>query len=134
MVRHPIWSTWARYYAPINESVLTTFANEILQYKFNNSQFEIDDAWETCYGSTIFDTTKFPNIKQLTDSLKRQGFRVTLWIHPFINKDCTTAYNDALSNGYLVLDQNGDPSTQWWNSGQGEAAYIDVSMIQYGRR
>ncbi|XP_037041892.1 myogenesis-regulating glycosidase-like [Bradysia coprophila] len=127
MVRHPIWSTWARYYAPINESVLTTFANEILQYKFNNSQFEIDDAWEICYGATAFDTTKFPNIKELTDSLKLQGFRVTLWIHPFINKDCSPYFEDALINGYLVLDQNGNASTQWWNSQRGEAGYIDFT-------
>lgn len=130
MVRHPVWSTWARYYAPINESVLNTFANEILQYNFNNSQFEIDDAWEICYGATEFDTTKFPNIKQLTDWLKSKGFRVTLWIHPFINKACEPYYSQALQNGYLVLDHNSNASTQWWNSGQGEAAYIDVSMTQ----
>lgn len=126
MVRHPVWSTWARYYAPINESVLNTFANEILRYNFNNSQFEIDDAWEVCYGATEFDTTKFPNIKQLTDWLKSKGFRVTLWIHPFINKVCEPYYTEALQKGYLVLDQNNNASTQWWNSGRGEAAYIDV--------
>lgn len=131
MVRHPVWSTWARYYAPINESVLNTFANEILQYNFNNSQFEIDDAWEICYGATEFDTNKFPNIKQLTDWLKSKGFRVTLWIHPFINKDCAPYYAEALQNGHLVLDQNGNASTQWWNSQRGEAAYIDVSTQLY---
>lgn len=128
MVRHPIWSTWARYYAPINDSVLHTFADEILRYNFNNSQFEIDDAWEICYGATEFDTQKFPNIKTTTDSLKSKGFRVTLWIHPFINKACEPYYTNALNNGYLVLDQNSNASTQWWNSDHGEAAYIDVSL------
>ncbi|KAJ6650074.1 Myogenesis-regulating glycosidase [Pseudolycoriella hygida] len=127
MVRHPIWSTWARYYAPINEAILETFANEILLHKFNNSQFEIDDAWEECYGATKFDTSKFRDIKNLTDWLKSKGFRVTLWIHPFINKVCEPYYSEALQEGFLVLDQNNNPLTQWWNSNKSEAAYIDFT-------
>lgn len=126
MVRHPIWSTWARFYKPINESILHLVADEILQYNFNNSQLEIDDFWEICYGSLEFDTNKFPNIKALTDSLKNKGFRVTLWVHPFINKVCEPYYTNALNSGHLVLDQNNNASTQWWNSGLGESSYIDV--------
>lgn len=30
-------------------------------------------------------------------------------------------------NRYLVLDQNGDPKTEWWNSDRGKAAYIDFT-------
>lgn len=129
MVRHPIWSTWARYYRPINESILHSFTDEILQYQFNNSQVEIDDFWEICYGSTEFDTNKFPNMKALTDSLKTKGFRVSLWVHPFINKVCEPYHTNALNSGHLVLDQNNDSSTQWWNSEPGEASYIDVSVL-----
>ncbi|KAJ6634650.1 Myogenesis-regulating glycosidase [Pseudolycoriella hygida] len=127
MIRHPIWSTWARYYRPINDSILHIFSDEILQYQFNNSQLEIDDFWEPCYGATEFDTNKFPNMKTTTDLLKRKGFRVTLWVHPFINKVCEPYYTNALNNGYLVLDTNNNASTQWWNSGPGEAAYVDFT-------
>lgn len=128
MVRHPIWSTWARFYKPINESILLSFADEILLHQFNNSQLEIDDHWEICYGATEFDTIKFPNIKSLTDSLKSKGFRVSLWVHPFINKDCEPYYSNALNSGHFVLDQNRNASAQWWNSGDGEASYIDVCI------
>ncbi|XP_037051398.1 myogenesis-regulating glycosidase-like [Bradysia coprophila] len=127
MVRHPIWSTWARYYKPINESILHSLADEILLHGFNNSQLEIDDLWEICYGSTEFDTVKFPNMKSLTDALKAKGFRVTLWVHPFINKVCEPYYTEALNNGHFVLNQNNDPSAQWWNSDVGEASYIDFT-------
>lgn len=128
MVTHPIWSTWARYYKQINESVLNNFADEILLHGFNNSQLEIDDKWETCYGSTEFDTVKIPNIRRLTESLKQKGFRVTLWVHPFVNKDCEPYYTNALNSGRFVLDQNGNASGQWWNSDIGEASYVDVSV------
>lgn len=129
MVEHPIWSTWARYYRDINETVVQTLADEILHNNFNNSQLEIDDFWETCYGSTQFDTNKFPNFKATTDLLKSKGFRVTLWVHPFINENCEPYYTEALNNGYLIMNFNNDPKTQWWNTNDRyEAAYIDVSF------
>lgn len=95
MVRHPIWSTWARYKTDINESIVSKFADEILLNRFNNSQLEIDDDWEVCYGALIFRKSKFPNIKNFTDRLRARGFRVTLWVHPFINKGCEPWYSDA---------------------------------------
>lgn len=100
MVEHPVWSTWARYLVNINESVVLKMADEIILNKFNNSQLEIDDDWEVCYGALTFRPSKFPNIKNLTDTLKRKGFRVTLWIHPFINKGCEPWYSEAKSKGY----------------------------------
>ena len=40
MVRQPVWSTWARYKAAVNELVVIEFANEILQNGFTG-QFEL---------------------------------------------------------------------------------------------
>lgn len=88
MALRPIWSTWARYKRDINESVVLEFADEILANQFTNSQYEIDDDWEVCYGALTFNEKKFPDIKALVNILKSKGFRVTLWIHPFINKGC----------------------------------------------
>lgn len=98
MVRNPIWSTWARYYRDINETVVRTLADEIISNGFTG-QFEIDDDWEICYGALTFNESKFPDIKNLTTALKAQGFNVTLWIHPFINKECTEYYTTATNNG-----------------------------------
>lgn len=99
MVRYPIWSTWARYSRDIDTDVVTTLAAEIIANGFTNGQFEIDDLWEVCYGSLTFNETRFADIKTLTTSLKAQGFRVTLWVHPFINKGCEPYYTTALTNG-----------------------------------
>lgn len=98
MVREPIWSTWARYKRLINESVVTAFADEIIDSGFKG-QYEIDDDWEICYGALSFSKSKFPDILNLTTILKDKGFRVTLWIHPFINKGCEPWYSEAKANG-----------------------------------
>lgn len=114
MIRDPIWSTWAKYKANINQAVVETFAKEILDHGFNNSQLEIDDKWETCYGTAKFDTNKFADIKSLITGLKGKGFRTTLWIHPFINEECTDAYKEANDAGYFVKNTNNDAMTSWW--------------------
>lgn len=103
MIEHPIWSSWRRFYRAVNEMEMKIFASEIEKYGFNNSHIEIDDGWEICYGSLTFDPSKFPNIRRLTNHLKARGFRVTLWAHPFINKDCEPWYSEAKRHGCVLI-------------------------------
>ena len=105
MMTHPIWSTWAQYKTGINESVVMQFANDILNNGFDNSQLEIDDNWEACYGDAKFNTEKFPDPARMVSNIKDLGFRVTLWIHPFINQECESfSYAANPPNMYLVRD------------------------------
>nr|CAD7400045.1 unnamed protein product [Timema cristinae] len=131
MIRHPVWSTWARYKTNVNEQTVLTFADEILQHGFNNSQLEIDDNWETCYGSFEFDTSKFPNMKNLTDALKERGFRVTLWIHPFINVDCELIHSLATENDYLVKNTNGSTLNSWWDGVGGAVDFSKTEAVDW---
>jgi myogenesis-regulating glycosidase len=132
MVREPVWSTWARYKREVNEAVVKEFAQEILDNGYVG-QFELDDNWEECYGAAAFDKTKFPDIKGLTDSLHAKGFRVTLWIHPFINKNCPAYYKDALDNNRFVKDHKGNPETSWWCSERNGAGYIDFTKTEVAK-
>ncbi|KAL6436891.1 hypothetical protein ACFW04_004924 [Cataglyphis niger] len=125
MIRHPIWSTWARYKTNVTEKIVESYADEIIANKFNNSQIEIDDNWETCYGSAVFDPVKFPNVSGLMRRLKQKDFRVTLWIHPFINQGCEPAYSTALNNSYFVKNHDGHVQMSWWQGAN--AATIDFT-------
>ncbi|XP_049791625.1 myogenesis-regulating glycosidase-like [Schistocerca nitens] len=124
MTTHPIWSTWARYKRDINDTTVRQFANEIVEHGFNNSQIEIDDKWETCYGSLTFDPAKFPDVRALVDDLHALRFRVTLWVHPFINSDCEPHYSRALEKGWFVSDSEGSTKTSWWN---GEGGIVNFN-------
>lgn len=99
MVKYPIWSTWAEFSRDINETNLIEYASEIKEYGFANSQLEIDDLWEVCYGSLTVNEDKFSNFTELVQNIKALGYRVTIWIHPFINQNCEPWYSEALSNG-----------------------------------
>lgn len=95
MIQHPIWSTWARYKSNINETIVETFAQEILTNGFQKNTLSIDDKWENCYGSLSFNVTRFPNVAAMVNRLKQRGFRVTLWVHPFIDTKCEPTYSEA---------------------------------------
>ncbi|CAB3244188.1 unnamed protein product [Arctia plantaginis] len=127
MVRHPIWSTWAQYSRDIDETKLLDFAQQILDNGFNNSQYEIDDQWEVCYGSLTVNQEKFPDFRGTVSSLKELGYRVTIWVHPFINLNCEPWYSEALNSGFFVLDESGSPNTTWWNNNGTVAGYIDFT-------
>ena len=47
MMARPIWSSWAYYKKFIDEKNLKQFAYEIIANNFTNSNFEIDDKWQT---------------------------------------------------------------------------------------
>ncbi|XP_046966594.1 myogenesis-regulating glycosidase-like [Vanessa cardui] len=127
MVQHPIWSTWAQYSQNITGEKVMEFATQIRASGFNDSQLEIDDLWETCYGSLEVDTNKFPNLTHLVEEVKALGFRVTIWVHPFINSGCDPWYSEALSNGYLVLDEAGTPEANWWNANGSIPGLVDFT-------
>lgn len=116
MVEYPIWSTWARYKVNVSDEVVKKFANKILEHGFNHSQIEIDDNWEDCYGSAKFNPVKFRNVKELVEDLKKIGFRVTLWIHPFINRFCRNgeSYFFARKKQFFVKNTKGSDHTTWW--------------------
>ncbi|KAK4303288.1 hypothetical protein Pmani_024673 [Petrolisthes manimaculis] len=121
MIQDPIWSTWAEYHTHVNDSRVLEFARTVTEKGFNNSQVEIDDDWETCYGDAIFNPDRFPDPKELVDQLHSEGFRVTLWIHPFINDNCQS-FSYADHQGYFVKDSAGMTQlTSWW---QGTSAGI----------
>ena len=89
----------------------------------------LDDNWERCYGDAVFDESsgKFPDPKGLVKKIKEElGYRVTLWIHPFVNLECLT-WMDSISppsSVPFVRDKKGKegignlPGLTWWWQGK----------------
>lgn len=45
IIRKPIWTTWAKYKADINDEIVVDYATSIAEHGFSG-QLEIDDFWE----------------------------------------------------------------------------------------
>ncbi|XP_019874297.2 myogenesis-regulating glycosidase [Aethina tumida] len=115
MISEPIWTTWAKYKKEINDDVVLEFADDIVKHGYAG-QLEIDDEWEKCYGHQEFSTIKFPNINETVKKLHEKNFRVTLWLHPFVDVGCSPNEEIGLEKGYFVKDKNGNTHADWWNT------------------
>jgi len=55
----------------------------------------------------------------MIDSLHLMGFKVMVWICPFISPDCDV-YRSLAKSKYLVTDKTGKPAiVRWWNGASG---------------
>eukprot|EP00271_Cylindrocystis_brebissonii_P001581 TRINITY_DN11856_c0_g1_i1.p1 TRINITY_DN11856_c0_g1~~TRINITY_DN11856_c0_g1_i1.p1 ORF type:complete len:766 (+),score=131.52 TRINITY_DN11856_c0_g1_i1:1224-3521(+) len=130
MVMAPVWTTWARYHAKVNQAKVERFAEEIVSKGLGRSVMEIDDKWQSKYGDFEFDPVKFPDPKAMVDLLHALGFRVTLWIMPFA-EEASNAYAEGAPLGYFI--KSGAPATRglkpgffrWWQPVP--AAALDVT-------
>lgn len=113
--RLPIYTTWVEHKAGVSQEKVLEYARAIHTNKLPAGVIEIDDKWEALYGDMNFDRTKFPDPKAMNRELHRLGYRVTLWVHPFVNLDSET-YRDARNHSWFVHDSSGRPGLcHWWN-------------------
>uniref|UniRef100_A0A8C3XBB5 Myogenesis regulating glycosidase (putative) n=1 Tax=Cyanoderma ruficeps TaxID=181631 RepID=A0A8C3XBB5_9PASS len=123
--RYPIWSTWALYKKQINHDKVLKFARDIKKYHFNCSHIEIDDMYTQAYGDFDFDPVKFPNATEMFAKLREDGFKVTLWTHPFIHKD-SPSYEVGIERQLFIKEPSGrlPAMVEWWN---GIGAILDFT-------
>lgn len=99
--KHPIWTTWARYKARVCQEKVLKYAREITDRCLPRSVMEIDDRWQVSYGDLRFDPKKFPDPVGMVKELHAMGFKVTTWVHPFVQRE-SEAYLEGAEKGYFV--------------------------------
>ena len=124
LFRLPTWTTWARYKTEVNQDVVLKFAEEIRLHGYPYGVMEIDDRWQVHYGDISFDPARFPDPKAMVDCLHEMGFKVTMWVIPFLDKE-SAAFREGSDRGYLVRQQDGSPyQVPWW---QGWGGLLDAT-------
>ena len=60
----------------------------------------------------------------MIEDIHKLGFKVTSWVHPFVNTD-SLAFQEGVKNNYFVRDGKGNASlVRWW---QGTGGLLDVT-------
>ncbi len=81
------YNTWMEFdYNPTQEGVLD-YARKIIENGYQPGVLMIDEGWHTRYGFWEWDKAKFPNPKAMIDELHLLGFKVMLWIVPYMTTD-----------------------------------------------
>lgn len=135
MTAKPIWTTWAEFKGNISQDVVLQFAHDIVAHHLPHGTMEIDDKWNAPavngqglgWGEMQFDSNRFPHPKAMISRLHAMGFRVTLWIPPFVDLD-TNSGQQAVQNGYCVETPEGAPYLiKWWDNYATGSCLIDFS-------
>ena len=127
--RQPQYNTWIELMYDQNQEGVLNYARGILANGLPPGIIMIDDTWQEDYGKWNFHPGRFPNPKAMCDELHRLGFKVMLWICPFVSMDQYLICREINGfSGFLRTPQAGDPyPVRWWN---GTSAVLDFSNPQ----
>ena len=115
MFTAPTYCTWAKFFKNQNEDGILEYAQSILDAGLEPGMFIIDGSWQTDFGDWRFFPGRFKDPKGMIDKLKAMGFKVVMWIFPFITS-AGDIFLDAERKGVLLKDHNGKPKIiRWWS-------------------
>ena len=83
----PQYNTWIELTYHQNEKDILAYAQSMLDHGFPPGIFMIDDTWQHAYGTWEFDMRRFGDPKGMMAKLHRMGFKVLLWMCPFVGMD-----------------------------------------------
>ena len=130
----PQYNTWIELTYNQNQEDVLKYAHAIIDNGFPPGVFMIDDTWQEDYGLWNFHPGRFPNPRQMMDELHEMGFKIMLWICPFVSPDQAMIVNEIMKGkGFLLQKENEtttwetarDPAIiKWWN---GYSALLDFT-------
>ncbi len=118
----PQWNTWIELTYNQNQADVLRYATGILEHGFSPGVLMIDDTWQANYGTWQFHPGRFPDPKRLIDTLHQMGFKVMLWVCPFVSADSPN-YRD-LRQKKALLRENPGLNAQQWHTATTEPALI----------
>lgn len=125
-VTKPQYNTWIELTSRQNQKDILAYAEAIVANGFpTGGVLMIDGGWHVTNGNYAFKPDRFPDPKAMCERLHELGFKVMLWVCPFITTG-TPQYEDLRDKGYLLLEKNGaEPAiVTWW---AGRSAEIDFT-------
>lgn len=119
----PQWNTWIELQYNQNQKDVLEYAHGIIRNGLPAGILMIDDTWQEDYGKWVFHPGRFPDPKAMCDELHRMGFKVMLWVTPFVSMDQYQICVEV-GDGFLHKQSGGTYPVYWWN---GCSASVDFS-------
>ena len=120
----PQYNTWIELTYDQNQADVLRYAHGIVDHGMPPGVLMIDDNWQEDYGRWRFHPGRFRDPRAMVDTLHAMGFKVMLWIVPFVSPDADV-YRELRKEGLLLRDASGEPAiVRWWN---GASALLDLT-------
>ena len=101
---------WGKHLLPrgMDQERVLELADELRQRRLPSDVIHLDPYWMGDSGYCAFQWGKerFPDPKHMVSELRRRGFRVCLWEHPYIDKR-TEMYREGDQKGYFIKRADG---------------------------
>jgi len=130
----PQYNTWIELTYNQNQADVLKYARGIIDHGFPPGVLMIDDTWQEDYGLWKFHPGRFPNPKEMVEKLHAMGFKVMLWVCPFVSADQAMIYNELKESKAFLLERKTEKDNwesqskplmvEWWN---GQSAVLDFS-------
>ena len=124
LISAPQYNTWIELMYDQNQEDILKYARDIIDNGYPPGVLMIDDNWQEDYGKWNFHQGRFGNPKMMMDSLHNMGFKVMLWVCPFVSPDCDV-YRELDEKGLFMKNEKGQSAmVRWWN---GVSAVLDLT-------
>jgi hypothetical protein len=124
LVSAPQYNTWIELMYDQNQRDIIKYARAIVDNGLPPGVLMIDDNWQENYGKWTFHPGRFPDPKAMMKELHALGFKVMLWVCPFVSAD-SDVYRALAKKNALLMKTPKDPAmVTWWN---GKSALLDLS-------
>jgi alpha-glucosidase len=125
MYKMPQYNTWIELGTNQNQRDLLKYTDGVIKNGFPTGVFMVDDGWAKHYGNFEFDPTTFPDPKAMMDTIHAKGFKVMLWLTPFISPDSREFKEVSKLKGLVLKKDSPKPAMiKWWN---GYSACLDFT-------
>ncbi len=127
--KNPQFNTWMEFIKEQSEENILAYAEEIIANGYEPGIIMIDDGWQQAIGTWDFDRRLYKNPKKMVDRLHELGFKVMMWVCPFVSTDSPDyvkliepVHNKGVD--HLIRNEKGRVVVfDWWN---GYSALVDM--------
>jgi alpha-glucosidase len=128
----PQYNTWIELMYNQNQPDILKYAHDAKKQGFPEGVFMIDDNWQKYYGNFEFKPDKFADPKAMIDELHQLGYKIMLWICPFVSAD-SPEYRDLEKKGFLIKSKGSNTPAMitWWNGVSASYDLTNPEAVKY---
>jgi alpha-glucosidase (family GH31 glycosyl hydrolase) len=137
----PQYNTWIELNYYQSQSDILKYAKAIIDNGLPAGVLMIDDTWQEDYGVWYFHPRRFPDPNIMIDQLHKMGFKVMLWVCPFVSPDQTLLYNQLRKEKAFLLEKVKPTDTwetaknpimiRWWDGVSAELDFSNPAAVKW---